>query len=106
MNDLHCHILPNVDDWSTINRRQHCNGKGSMRRRNSYNRCYSSSPKWGLYESAKSILHQVKQLNERLKEEDINLTILPGQEIRLYGELLEDYDSRRIVTLNVRINRY
>ena len=31
---------------------------------------------------------------------DIPLKILPGQEIRLYGDLLEDYEVGKIVTLN------
>ena len=48
----------------------------------------------------KDIVQYVQKLNELLKKEKIPLTILPGQEIRLYGEILDDYQADKILALN------
>lgn len=54
----------------------------------------------GKYENRKTeIVQKVNELNERLKEEQIDLEILPGQENRIYGEILEDYEKGEIQTL-------
>ncbi|GAB6537237.1 tyrosine-protein phosphatase [Bacillus cereus] len=105
MIDLHCHILPKLDDGaksledSIVMAKEAC-------KEGIHTIVATPHHQNGVYiNQAEDILHQVKQLNDRLKEEDINLTILPGQEIRLYGELLEDYELGRIVTMN-RTDKY
>ncbi|OMF59353.1 tyrosine protein phosphatase [Paenibacillus sp. FSL R5-0490] len=53
------------------------------------------------YENSKdAILLKTGELNEVLKEKQIPLTVLPGQEPRIYGEILEDYRKGEILTLN------
>ncbi|PGU36413.1 tyrosine protein phosphatase [Bacillus cereus] len=105
MIDLHCHILPNVDDGAQSIEDSIVMAKAACEE-GIHTIVATPHHQNGVYiNPAGSILHQVKQLNERLKEEDINLTILPGQEIRLYGELLEDYERGHIVTLN-NTNKY
>ncbi|KAB2445572.1 tyrosine-protein phosphatase [Bacillus luti] len=100
MIDLHCHILPNADDGAQSIEDSIVMAKAACEE-GIHTIVATPHHQNGVYiNSAESILHQVKQLNQRLKEEGINLTILPGQEIRLYGELLEDYDQGHIVTLN------
>lgn len=46
------------------------------------------------------ILDKVEELNLALQRERIDINILPGQEPRIYGEILEDYDCGEIQTLN------
>jgi protein-tyrosine phosphatase len=99
MIDIHCHILPGIDDGpkdlvgslemakaavaegiTTIIATPHFNNK---------------------YENEKSlILDAVKLLNEELQKNSIPLTILPGQEPRIYGEIVEDYQAGKILTMN------
>ncbi|WP_048717613.1 tyrosine-protein phosphatase [Bacillus sp. 522_BSPC] len=100
MIDIHCHILPGIDDGAAtiedsvvmaraavqegittiIATPHHKNNKFSNRK--------------------SSILTKVNDLNTVLKQENIPLTILPGQEVRIYGEVLEDYYKEEILTLN------
>lgn len=105
MIDLHCHILSGVDDGAQSIEDSIEMAKAACKE-GIHTIVATPHHQNGVYiNPAESVLHQVKQLNDRLKEEDINLTILPGQEIRLYGELLEDYESGYIVTLN-RTDKY
>jgi len=105
MIDLHCHILPSIDDGAQSIEDSIAMAKAACKE-GIHTIVATPHHQNGVYiNPAEGILHQVKQLNDRLKEEDINLTILPGQEIRLYGELLEDYELGKIVTLN-RTDKY
>ena len=46
-------------------------------------------------------MEKVAHLNQHLSNEGIPLTILPGQEIRIYGEIIEDYlAGGKILPLN------
>lgn len=53
------------------------------------------------YINEKDIIEQkVNELNEDLLTNNIPLTILPGQEPRIYGEILQDYQAGKVLTLN------
>ncbi|EOQ19492.1 phosphotyrosine-protein phosphatase (capsular polysaccharide biosynthesis) [Bacillus cereus VDM021] len=105
MIDLHCHILPSIDDGAEAIEDSIAMAKAACKE-GIHTIVATPHHQNGVYiNPAEGILRQVKQLNDRLKEEGINLTILPGQEIRLYGELLEDYELGEIVTLN-RTDKY
>ena len=55
----------------------------------------------GKYTNEKnSILPKVEELNAALVQEGISLEVLPGQECRIFGELVEDYQKGEILTLN------
>lgn len=92
MIDIHCHILPFLDDgasdWeaalamaqdahregitSVIATPHHANGQ-----------YMNNAPK---------IKEAVEMMNERLRQVGNPLLVLPGQEIRIYGELLNDLE--------------
>lgn len=93
MVDIHCHILPGIDDGAkdieeTIQMAKEAVSEGI------HTIIATPHHKNGQYENEKtSILENVSNVNQHLVKEDIPLTILPGQEVRLYGEVLDDYHS-------------
>ncbi|WP_338470966.1 CpsB/CapC family capsule biosynthesis tyrosine phosphatase [Niallia sp. XMNu-256] len=100
MIDIHCHILPGIDDgaqsvYESINMAREAVREGittiiaTPHKNNQYNN------------EKRDILEKVARLNETLSNEGIPLTILPGQEVRIYGEIIQDYlTGGRILPLN------
>ncbi|MGE6375510.1 tyrosine-protein phosphatase [Peribacillus muralis] len=100
MIDIHSHILPGVDDGAkhiteTIAMAKLAISEGIQ--------TIIATPhhKNGHFENEKNdIIEKVAELNEILKAESIDLEVLPGQETRIYGDLLLDYQDERILSLN------
>lgn len=100
MIDLHSHILPGIDDGAQTVEDSIGMAKAAVQE-GIHTIVATPHHQNGKYINERTeILHQVKCLNDILRNKDINLNVLPGQEIRLYGELLQDYDNEKIVTLN------
>ena len=100
MIDIHCHILPNIDDGAQTLENSLEMAKTAV---NEGIATIIATPhhKNNQYMNEKSsILEKVSDLNAVLKQENIPLNILPGQEVRIYGEVLEDYTKGEILTLN------
>ncbi|UPK49057.1 tyrosine protein phosphatase [Bacillus sp. H8-1] len=105
MIDLHCHILPETDDGAidyltSINMAKKAVSEGIS--------AIVATPhhKNGRYLNEKiDIIEKVNHLNEVLDKEKISLKVLPGQEVRLYGELMEDYRKGEILTVN-NVDKY
>lgn len=100
MIDIHSHILPGVDD-------------GAKTEEDSLEMAYAAVEQGihtiiatphhqnGQYNNEKeSIMKHVELLNQLFDNKNIPLTVLPGQEIRMYGEILEDMEVGLIQTLN------
>ncbi|UTE77505.1 tyrosine-protein phosphatase [Rossellomorea sp. KS-H15a] len=100
MIDIHSHILPGVDDGAktvqdSLDMAKQAVSEGID--------TIIATPHHmnGKYENKKmDILPLVDSLNKVLKEEKIDLVVLPGQECRIYGEILEDYQKGDILPLN------
>jgi protein-tyrosine phosphatase len=98
--DIHSHILPGIDDGAkttedSIDMARKAVSEGI------HTIIATPHHRNGKYDNVKAdILQRVNQLNETLKQESINLEVLPGQESRIYGEILEDYQKGEILTLN------
>lgn len=101
MIDIHCHILPGIDDgaatiYDSINMAKAAVSDGIS--------SIIATPhhKNGRYENEKiEIVDAVSELNRAFSDEGIPLTVLPGQEVRIYGEIIEDYLSGgKILPLN------
>lgn len=100
MIDLHCHILPGIDDGASdisksLEMAQAAQEEGIT--------AIVATPhhKNGKYNNEKeSIELGVADLNKQIQQMGLNVTIYAGQEVRLYGELLEDYENERLVTVN------
>jgi protein-tyrosine phosphatase len=100
MIDIHCHILPGVDDGAaaisdSIDMAHKAVSEGI------HTIIATPHHKNSKYDNTKdSIIKRVLELNEMLHDERIPLTILPGQEVRIYGEVVEDLEKGEILPLN------
>ncbi|QJX64163.1 tyrosine protein phosphatase [Niallia circulans] len=100
MIDIHCHILPGVDDGPKILEESLNMAKLAVQEGI---KTIIATPhhKNNQYNNLKSkISLSVNDLNTALKQENIPLKILPGQEVRIYGEVIEDFYKEEILTLN------
>lgn len=90
MYDIHCHILPGLDDGAkslefALSMARQAVDEGI--------RCVVATPHHanGHYETSRDqILAEVSRLNQALEQNRIPLQVVPGQEIRLYNRLLDD----------------
>jgi protein-tyrosine phosphatase len=97
--DIHCHILPGVDDGASDMKASLEMAKAAVEEGiTTIIATPHLSPRYQNHKT--TILQKVQTLNETLKTEKIPLTILPGQEPRIYGEMVEDYESGKLLTLN------
>lgn len=100
MIDLHFHILPGIDDGAktiedsvALARKAAEDGITKI--------LATPHHKNGAYENPKQkIIEAVESLNARLAEEKINVVILPGQETRIFGDIVEAIEADEILTLN------
>lgn len=99
MIDIHSHILPGIDDGAphqqaSLKMAQAAVDEGITR--------ILATPHYNdTYENTKSsIIEDVSNLNEALKDADIPLEVLPGQEPRIFGEMLRDYKEDKVLSLN------
>lgn len=100
MIDLHCHILPNVDDGSASSEMSIEMAKRAVSEGITAIVATPHHQNGRYLNEKEAILQSVEQLNSLLVREGVPLTILPGQENRIYGEILDDYHQDKILTLN------
>lgn len=105
MIDLHCHILPNVDDgpknWEMsleMARLAVSEGITHILATPHHMNRHWMNPK-------SEILSLVNELQERIDQENIPLTIFPGQEVRLHGEILQNIQNDDICFID-ELNQY
>lgn len=99
MIDIHSHILPFMDDgaadWeAALSMAQDAVQDGIS--------TVVATPHHanGVYMNpAPNIGQAVQLLNERIQQAGLPLLVLPGQEIRIYGELLNDLEQSQLLTL-------
>lgn len=100
MIDIHTHILPGIDDGS-----QHLEESLEMARiavsEGITTLIATPHHANGRYTNeADSVTSNVRALSEALQAASIPLNIVPGQEVRVYKDLLEDLESGKLLTLN------
>jgi protein-tyrosine phosphatase len=99
MIDIHSHILPFMDDGATdweaaLSMAQDAVQDGIS--------TVVATPHHanGVYMNpAPTIGQAVQLLNERIQQAGLPLLVLPGQEIRIYGDLLNDLEQSQLLTL-------
>ncbi|HLS10217.1 tyrosine-protein phosphatase [Lentibacillus sp.] len=100
MIDIHCHILPGIDDGAqTINDTLDM-AKAAVDQ-GIHHIVATPHHRNGKYDNIKTdILKYTSILNDKLAEEDIQLTILPGQETRINGDMVEGLEQGEILPIN------
>ncbi|MGP4061060.1 tyrosine-protein phosphatase [Halobacillus sp. H74] len=100
MIDLNCHILPGMDDGPRDKEESLKMAEAAVQQGidtivaapHHLNSRYDNK--------SQAILEQCAQLNDTLYQEGIELKVLPGQEVRMHGELSEAIDSGDILPMN------
>lgn len=100
MIDIHCHILPGIDDGA-----KHTEESVEMAKvavSEGIHTIVATPHHWnGSYNNTRDeIIEAVQALNDRLQEEDIPLTILPGQETRINGDMVHGLETGELLPLN------
>lgn len=98
--DIHSHILPGVDDGAKTE--QDSINMGIAAVEEGITKIVATPHhKNRTYDNYKGeIIYHVSVLNDLMAANNIPLTILPGQEVRIYGEVLEDYEKGEILTVH------
>lgn len=99
MLDIHSHILYDVDDGSTsieeslkLLKKAQSEGISVI---------FATPHKDPQYQPSKElILDRVKKLNSMCQDNGLEIQVLPGQEVRLYDNIVDDYKNNKLITLN------
>ncbi|RYL93939.1 tyrosine-protein phosphatase [Sporolactobacillus sp. THM19-2] len=100
MIDIHCHILPGIDDGAAdeqvslaMARQAVAEGITQIVATPHHRNRHWDNPK-------PSIINMVKTLNQLFEQNQIGLTVLPGQEPRIFGEMADPDSEAELVTVN------
>ncbi|MEH7085353.1 CpsB/CapC family capsule biosynthesis tyrosine phosphatase [Neobacillus drentensis] len=100
MIDLHSHILPGVDDGAR-NLSESINMAKRAVEQGIHTIVATPHHLNNRYENPKqTIIDRVKELNKALVEEKIDLNVLPGQETRINGEMVQGYEKDEILPID------
>ncbi|MGM9988823.1 MAG: tyrosine-protein phosphatase [Bacillaceae bacterium] len=99
MIDIHCHILPNVDDGpsNVVHSLEMAKEAAESGIRTIIATPHHQNGRY--INNRRDILNAVEQLNMCISEQGIDVTVIPGQEIRLFGEILSSEEENHLVTL-------
>jgi protein-tyrosine phosphatase len=100
MIDIHSHVLPSIDDGAQNLEQAILMAEAAVEE--GITLLYATPHhRNGRYENEKPIIiKHVNLLNKELQQRKIPLHILPGQEIRLYKELIDDLDRDIFIPLH------
>ena len=100
MIDIHSHILPSLD-YGAKTMEDSLEMARLAVREGIETIVATPHHKNGVYENEKAtILPSIDLFQKQLEINQIPLTVLPGQEVRIYGELLEEWEQGSIQTIN------
>ncbi|WP_164219930.1 CpsB/CapC family capsule biosynthesis tyrosine phosphatase [Virgibacillus sp. YIM 98842] len=100
MIDIHCHILPGIDDGAQTEADSIAMAKAAAEQ-GIHTIIATPHHKNGRYENNRtSIIQYTEILNNLLGKEDIPLKVVPGQETRINGDMVLDLENRELMPLN------
>jgi protein-tyrosine phosphatase len=100
MIDLHCHILPNVDDGPKSVAESVEMAKQAVRQGIKTIIATPHHRNEKFENHGQTIFRRVEEFNRVLESENLDLTVLPGQETRIFGEMVEGLEAGEILPLN------
>lgn len=100
MIDIHTHILPGIDDGAKTEADSLEMARTAVTE-GIHTIVATPHHKNGVFENTReNILTYTKILNELLKEEGIPLELIPGQETRIHGDMVEDVQKGEMLPIN------
>ena len=97
MIDLHCHLLPGIDDGARTLEDSLAMAELAIAEGITHI-LVTPHHKNGSYENVKTVIEKkTAELQAEFDKRDIALTLFPGQEVRLNGELLTDVNNDEIL---------
>ncbi|MFD4932106.1 tyrosine-protein phosphatase [Peribacillus butanolivorans] len=100
MIDLHCHILPGVDDGSLDMQESMAMAKKAVEAGITHLFATPHHLNERYVNVKDEIINRVFELNECLQQENIPLSVLPGQELRIHRELFVSLEKGEVLTLD------
>lgn len=100
MIDIHSHILPGIDDGAKTEVESIAMAKAAVEQ-GIHTMIATPHHKNGSFDNVReNILTYTDILNSLFEQENIPLTLLPGQETRINGEMIEDLENGELLPLN------
>lgn len=97
MIDLHCHILPGVDDGAQTLEDSLAMAEKAISQGITHILCTPHHNNGKYTNPKQSVIPRVAQLQEELDKRQLPLTVLEGQEVHITGDLLEDMSRDEIL---------
>lgn len=105
MIDLHCHILPGVDDGAKTMEDSLEMARLAVEEGITHLLATPHHMNRDWMNEKSKVIELVDQLQAEIDQEGIPLTLYPGQEVRIYGNILEDIEKDRILFTD-ELNQY
>ena len=100
MIDIHCHILPGVDDGASSLTESLAMARAAEKEGIQKIIATPHHQNGAFMNNGADIIGVVDYLNGKIQEEQIAVQILPGQETRIYGDMLADLKNGDVLPLN------
>ena len=97
MIDLHCHILPGVDDGANTMEESVEMARLAVKEGITHILATPHHMNRHWFNEKQDVIKLVTQLQTELDRQGIDLTLFPGQEVRLYGEIVQDIKEDKIL---------
>ncbi|WP_062051730.1 tyrosine-protein phosphatase [Bacillus sp. JCM 19034] len=98
MIDIHCHIIPGVDDGPKTVAEAMAMAQQAEREGITAIVATPHHKHPSFMNDGQAVLKAVQELNASLKEYEISLNVLPAQEIRLFGEMNEQLQTGELLS--------
>ncbi|WP_078556033.1 tyrosine-protein phosphatase [Bacillus alkalicellulosilyticus] len=99
MIDIHCHILPGLDDGPKNENQSIEMAKAAVTEGITSIIATPHHRHPSFSNEGCTIKDTTELFNQRLKQENIELTILPGQEVRMVGDIAQGLETKELLTL-------